>query len=151
MSRPEWLSVLKLAMLWQMENVKKIAVKHLLELPATTEDWLHILKTPFFRGVIEIREVVKHLKAVEKVVLGRECRKCGWLMSGYRELATRLKCISRREADQLGERAYSRLLDVSYDYFNGGLKLPYVDEVILEEFEEEFGDAGYIDGAGEFC
>src|ERR1700722_9988583 len=90
MSRPEWISVLKLAMLWEMENIRKLAIKQILSLRASSEDWIEMLKMSTSQGVSEIREqAIQHLpnlESVERILLAKECRVSEWLLRGYREL-----------------------------------------------------------------
>jgi hypothetical protein len=151
MSRPEWISVLKLAMLWQMENIQKLAVKQILELSATIEEWTETMKTSPMRDVPEIRQralrELQNLAPVERILLGRECRISEWLLSGYKELVEGDENISREVERRLGGEATMSLFRLSTQYWGThsrrnmfwGSDMNYALE---REFRKELEDAG---------
>jgi hypothetical protein len=148
MSHPEWLSILKLAMLWEMENMHKLAVKQILELPATTDDWIEMLKMSSSQGVSEIREMainkLDSLGSVDRILLGRECRIYEWLLRGYRELVEQIGNISEKDESRLGGKTTLSLFRLSSQYWqNCGYRNGFnTMTAIHREFEEELKDAG---------
>ncbi|KAK0212375.1 hypothetical protein DFS33DRAFT_21647 [Desarmillaria ectypa] len=71
----EWLSVLRLANMWVMSKVRKVAIYELKKLSLTD---------------------------VARVVYGKECAVPDWVISGYRDLVDRRNAVSEAEAQQLG-------------------------------------------------
>src|ERR1700722_18175511 len=158
MSRPEWTSVLKLAMLWEMENIRKLAIKQILSFPASSKDWIEMLKMSTSPRVTEIREnAIYHLQnlgSVERILLARECRVSEWLLRGYRELVERTETISQQDEERLGREATLQLLRLRDQYCrqccrNCNRPKNYSDskvnlnEIIRTKFGEELADAFY--------
>ena len=149
MSRPEWTSVLKLAMLWEMENIRKLAIKQILSLPASSKDWIEMLKMSTSPRVTEIREKaiqsmdLEKLESVERILLAKECGVYEWLLRGYRELVQRTETISQQDEEQLGREATLKLFRLRDEYCrnqywrNYGEKEFNLDEIIRTKFREE--------------
>jgi len=154
MYRPEWISVLKLAMLWEMENIRKLAIKQILSLPASSKDWIEMLKMSTSPRVTEIREKaiqsmdLEKLESVERILLAKECGVYEWLLRGYRELVQRTETISQQDEEQLGREATLKLFRLRDQYcrdqYGRDLSLAFsgdsnsnLDEIIRTKFGEE--------------
>lgn len=159
MSRPEWLSVLKLALLWEMRNLQRLAIEHILSLPASSNDWIEMLKMSTTRGVSQVREkAIQHLQSlpsIEIILLGRECHVQEWLLKGYKELVERNETISKQDEERLGREATMSLFRLRDQYCRQQLNQSRhgrprhdatsftVDEGIRTEFGKELEDASY--------
>jgi hypothetical protein len=83
MAQAEWISALRLSTMWELLDIRALAIKALSEL---------------------------NMSAVDKVTLARECKVTEWLLVGYEEIAKREKTITNEEAERLGWQAAFRLL-----------------------------------------
>ncbi|KAF7351009.1 hypothetical protein MSAN_01663200 [Mycena sanguinolenta] len=77
LSKDEWISVLKLASLWNFIEVRNLAIEHL-------------------------ASYSESLDCVERIMFGRQYDVSSWLRSGYIEVARRKTTISSSEANKIG-------------------------------------------------
>jgi hypothetical protein len=85
LGRSEWESTLKLSTLWELGDLRALAIQNLSE--------------------IEMREV-------DQITLGKEYRVAGWLVKGYTKLAKRDNTISEDEGEILDPKSVIRLFQV---------------------------------------
>jgi len=81
LTQEQWVSVLKLATLWQSTNIRSLAIRHLRELWDRVKD------------------------SASRVIYGYKYDVQEWIIEGYTNLAKRQKGLSAEEANLLGPEA----------------------------------------------
>lgn len=114
--KEEWISVLKLASLWQFLEIRDLAVK-------------------------ELAGHAQSLDSIERILLGKQYDVSAWLRSGYTDLARRDTSISLEEAKKIGWEAtlmifQSREASMKTNYYAGRSQYEHVD--VETPFREVF-------------
>ena len=78
MTQTDWMSVLRLSTMWELLDIRELAIKGL-------------SKT--------------NMIPVDKILLARECKVPDWLIVGYEEIAKRTETITDADAERLGWQA----------------------------------------------
>jgi len=141
----EWFSVLKLAMMWRMDEIMRLAVEKILILPTTAKEWVVVLRCSTLWRVSEIREKAKteldrSLQPMDRVLLARECQIADWLSLGYRELVERSETISEADDERLGSSTVLKLFRMRDRRRNYNFDL---DDAIRTAFTAELQRAEY--------
>ncbi|KAF8069058.1 hypothetical protein FPV67DRAFT_1780435 [Lyophyllum atratum] len=117
LSKDGWTAVLKLAILWEMDKLRELAITKLTA--ATT--------------------------AIEKIVLAKEYYVPQWLRSGYQELVDREEMLSIEDSDKIGYISALRVFQVREDKLRRtyrGYGFGSADALTVEKvFEVELADA----------
>ena len=118
MSWTEWISVLKLSLMWQMKQIHDSALQKIRTRILNSDQWMAALKFSTqlrIQGLREIAieklqgELTSPLKMIELAV---EYSIQPWLMQGYREFVMRQESISVKDEEQLHlSRVQTFLLD----------------------------------------
>jgi hypothetical protein len=155
----QWFSVLKLARMWQMDEIQDLAVERISKLPTTTNEWVAVLRWSTLWGISEIREkainALEHgLQSIERIILARECKISDWVLRGYGELVGRNETISESDEEQLGCETVAKLFRIKdlrrfhqNDRGQGGYQIVNivnnynVDDAIRTAFKMELGEA----------
>lgn len=100
LGRSEWESTLKLSTLWELGDLRTLAIQKL--------------------SKIEMREV-------DQIMLGKEYRVADWLVKGYTKLAERENAISEDEGEILDPKSVIRLVQVREAGIKGSfVKVPNI-------------------------
>ncbi|KAI0308465.1 hypothetical protein OF83DRAFT_1073376 [Amylostereum chailletii] len=81
----EWMSVLKLANMWCLDGLRKIAIE-------------------------KAEDIVEGYDSVQKILLGRHYTVARWMIDGYEDLGMRAEMISDEEREMLGLETYFGLV-----------------------------------------
>jgi hypothetical protein len=134
--------------MWEMQSVRELAIKYILKLMSSNEEWKEMLKMCTSLGISEIRkEAIRRLSGLhvmDRILLAREWRVQEWLLGGYRELVQRSQTISKEDERQLGLettvtlfRLRERYRQNSYRHQTDGA----VENDIRTQFSRELEDA----------
>jgi len=160
MSQREWFSVLKLSLMWHMDQVKDLAIENITSVPMSTNDCIDMLRKSTLLIVPKIRDKAIRqltpkscLPPVNRILLARECRVADWLLDGYTQLVRRDETISAEDEMQLGATVTLRLFRVRDQHhpslIRGHLNGPIfdVDNAIRTQFATELKAAAYTHGS----
>jgi hypothetical protein len=151
MSWIEWSSVLRLSIMWQMDEMQQVAVERISSLPVSTEEWIYVLKLSTQWHISKIRNKAierlnPHLQPVDRVLLARDCQVSEWLSRGYRAIVDRAETISESDEEKLGTRAAMklfRLRDAKRVHHDNGWGINF-HEAIHSAFKVELEKAEYL-------
>jgi hypothetical protein len=149
----QWFSVLKLATMWAMDEMREEAIQRIISLPTSVEEWIEVLKVSTSRRVSEVRNkaiahLSQNLRVVDRVSLAVECQATSWFLLGCRELLFRDETISEYDEECLGSQTAMKLLrlrDRLFPRLRRYPSVPAVDEAICKAFEVEIKAAEYRD------
>jgi len=153
MTWKEWFSVLKLSMLWQMDQVKDLAIERITSLPLNIDDWKAVLILSTHSVVnntirnAAIQQLIARfpLTPIDRILLARKCHVADWLLSGYNELVQREATISVEEEEQLGLKTTTKLFRVREHHKRHRNTYNYsLDDCIRKDFDSELKAAIYI-------
>ncbi|KAJ6497542.1 hypothetical protein C8R45DRAFT_130647 [Mycena sanguinolenta] len=115
LSKDEWISVLKLANLWDFIEVRKLAIE-------------------------QLASYSESLDCIERILFARQYDVSGWLRSGYIELARRRTAISASEAARIGLDVALRICQLreATVLANFASTNPYQAIDLGDEFQAEF-------------
>jgi len=117
MPKEGWISVLRLATMWEMDKVRGLAISQLTN---------------------------AGMGSVEKIVLAKELHVPQWLRSGYQELVDRDEVPSMEDSDRIGYPSAIRVFHVREDRLrrvNRGHRYGYGDALTVENiFREELAE-----------
>jgi len=147
LSLKEWISVLKLATMWQMDNVVKKVKQKIETIDVKKEVWMDMLDVPDQYWLPDARALaIKQLsndrkfRGVDKILLAKKHKIESWLRDGIRQLVYRKEHFEDEEADQLGWKTVNKLYRVREACHANGFRDPRTDiNIVLErEFGAEF-------------
>lgn len=151
MTWAEWFSVLKLAIMWQMDEMRELAIERITTLPVSVNEWLAVLKLSTSRRISEVREkaierLTQSLQLVDRVALAVEFQVAHWLLLGCRDFVTRDETISERDERRLGSKTTIKLFRTR-DAFRRRWNAPAseIDAAVRRVFEAELKEAEYLD------
>lgn len=119
MSWVEWVSVLKLSLMWQMNLIHDLALQKIEARINNTDEWITVLKISTQLRIKGLRDLANRmlrstLGPLEKIELATECCIEPWLLEGYIEFATRAEVISVQEEERLGWDRVANLFRVRH-------------------------------------
>jgi hypothetical protein len=147
----EWFSILELALMWEMDQVKDLAIQWITSCSLNPIEWMDLLRLSTSRqGFSKIREKAIEkltfsysLPPIERILLARECRVVDWLLMGYKELVDRNTIITVEEQQQLGIHTtvkLFRILLLQHPHYYDRSEL---DEILRADFQAELQETGY--------
>lgn len=144
----QWFSVFKLSMMWQMDEIQKLAVQSIFKQPFTVKDCEAVLKLSTLSRFSELRgramkALSTKLQPVDRIVLARECQIAAWLLLGYQELVDRNETISEADEERLGCRTAVKLLRIRDQGRFQGYGSDAKEAIIRTAFESELKEAEY--------
>jgi hypothetical protein len=153
MTWTQWFSVLKLASMWAMDEMREEAIERIVSLPSSAEEWIEVLKVSTSRRVSELRNkaiahLSQNLRLVDRVSLAVECQVLRWYVLSCRELVFRDETISEYDEERLGSQTTIKLLrlrDRLFPRLRRTQTVTAVDEAIYKAFEAEIKEAEYHD------
>jgi hypothetical protein len=150
-----WASALELSCMWQMDKVRDMSVKEILQLQdrLNTKDQTDLLRLSTKLGVTEIRAgsiqlLSVALQPVEQVQLGIELQVYSWLLEGCTQLVRLQGGISLEHEKALGRKTTSKLFRIRDAYLRDRRKsksmaASFARSNVKELFAEELKDAGW--------
>ena len=119
MSWTEWISVLKLSQMWEMELIRDLALHKIQFQIHNSDEWVAALKISTQLRIHGLRDLAIQilackLNSLKKIELAIECGNQPWLIRGYTEFVTGTDDISAQDAEQLGLRRTSDLLRIRH-------------------------------------
>ena len=143
----QWISVLKLAAFWQMDDLAGIVVEKLSQSEANHEDWMALLDMSVQQDILVSRALaIRKLSALiangegtEMVLLARKYQVSGWLERGLQALVQREEFFSEADEKQLGWRTIFRLCRLREKLYYRRRGSRNIDkEMVRQEFLDEF-------------
>lgn len=156
----EWISVLELSCMWQMDKVQEMAVQRIIKFQDSSESsdgQMELLRLSTKLGIKEIRDAVVQtlsgaLQPAELVRRGIEWRVDSWLLQGYKQLVEAPAGILAEDEKRLGWKTTSKLFRIRDEYLHqlqyayvGTTPRDFVMWKIREVFAEELKDAAWDD------
>jgi len=145
LSFKEWISVLKLATMWQMDRLHQIAFQKITGVVATKAAWIDVLDVSVLHGLSDVQQLAiqrlssdSTFREMEKVLLARKYKVESWLKGGCRELVTRKQYFSDEEDVLLGLKTVSKLYRLREEYREYKHSRRYLDSMD-DPIEREFG------------
>ncbi len=115
LSQRGWISVLKLATMWGMHDVRRLAIKELTKL---------------------------RMPDVDRVVYGKEYAVVDWVISGYWDLANRKNVITTEEVSRLTlptcRKVWQAQISISNDQPGGETSSHVLDNMFSSEVDEVY-------------
>ena len=148
MSWVEWISVLKLSLMWQMELIHKSALQKIKI--NNTDEWITALQISTQLRIKGVRDLaiqnLRSLSSWRKLELGAECGIVKWLLEVYLEFVMRFESISLEEEERLGRNRTANLFRLRYLRLkpSGYGKLD-IKSNIRTVFASEFADMAALD------
>ena len=120
--------MLKLSMMWQMDNLTKTVLNELLSAKSAKgrDHWVTLLDSPVLNQLPTVRIVaIQQLSRIldlqslgaEKVLLARKYQVSHWLLDGLRELLKQEDPWSEEDEAKLGLPTVSKLYRIREDYY----------------------------------
>ena len=149
MSWTEWISVLKLSQMWEMELIRDLALHKIQFQIHNSDDWVAALKISTRLRIQGLRDLAIQilackLNSLKKIELAIECGIQPWLIRGYTEFVTGTDDISAQDAEQLGLRRTSDLLRIRRRH-QGDRSLDSCRFDIRRTFASEFAEIATFD------
>ena len=149
MSLDQWISVLKLSLMWRMTMIHDLALQKIPTCIHNSDQWIDVLKISTQSRIQELREIAigkltNELSASMKIRLGIECSIEPWLTAGYTIFATRPKGISAEDEDEFGPSRTSNLFRLRHRRLEAK-SLHDVQADIKKTFKSEFADIAAFD------
>ena len=152
MSWMEWVSVLKLSSMWQMNRIHGLALQKIEARISNrkTDEWITVLKISTHLRIKGLRDLAIKmlwtLGPLEQIELAIECCIEPWLLQGYTQLTRRDEAISVQEEERLGWDRVANLFRVRHRQLHAetkrGIKL---DSDIQTTFASEFANIAVFD------
>jgi hypothetical protein len=156
MSWRELFLVVELSAMWQMDELRDLAIEKIILLPMDTSEWVAALKLSTLQFVTKIRDTaIDHLTPtdclplMDKISLAVESRVADWLLSCLKEIVVRNETISLEEQEQLGVDMTLRLFRIRDRCHRNlyGASYPDADVALRTEFEGELNASEYTHGS----
>jgi hypothetical protein len=153
-----WASALELSCMWQMDKVRDMSVKEILQLQdrLNTKDQTDLLRLSTKLGVTDIRAgsiqlLSDTLQPVEQVQLGIELQVYSWLVEGCTQLVRAQGGISLEHEKLLGRKTTSKLFRIRDEYLqkirdrrkSKSMAGAFARSNVKEVFAGELKDAGW--------
>jgi hypothetical protein len=144
----EWASVLELSCMWQMDHIRDMATKRILEQQADVDEWSCLLKLATRQDIRELRDpaiqnLSETLAPIDKILLGMECQVHTWLIDGYSSLAQKSGGITLEDEKLLGQKTTSRLFRIREIVFLPVVAEGFMMSEVKRLFTEELKHAGW--------
>jgi hypothetical protein len=119
----EWISILKLSLMWQMNLIHDLALQKIEARINNTDEWITVLKISTQLRIKGLRDLAEQmlwgkLGPLKKIELATQCSIESWLLEGYRESVERAEAISIEEEEQLGWNITANLFRVRHRQLN---------------------------------
>jgi hypothetical protein len=118
----EWVSVIKLSLMWKMKRLHESALQKIrARIQSNTDEWIAVLKISTQLRIEGLRGLAKEklrekLDVSKKIELATECSIEDWLLNVYTDFVQRAQPISAEEEEQLGWKRASNLFRVRHRY-----------------------------------
>jgi hypothetical protein len=155
MSWTEWTSVLKLSLMWEMNQIHDLVLQKIRSRILNSDEWMAALKISSQLRIQGLREIAIEKLAGEltsplkKIELGVEYCIQHWLMQGYTEFATRQEVISVEDEEHLGWSRTSNLFRIRHRRLEGASS--YIQNDIQKTFASEFAEIAAFDNSPLSC
>jgi ribosomal protein S13 len=142
MSWVQWVTVLKLTLLWKMNQIQDVALQKIRGLSQNSHQWIAALKIATelrMHGLreIAIQELNEDLDPLQKIDLATKYSVRPWLIDGYFELVMRKEGIKKEEEQCLGPSRTANLFRVRHQRIEAGNSIEVVS-TIETTFQREF-------------
>jgi hypothetical protein len=119
MSWVEWISVLKLSLMWQMNLIHDWALRRIKTRISNTDGWITVMEVSTqlrIKGLRKLAENIlgRKLGPLKMIALATECSVEPWLLNGYKKFVTRAQAISVEEEEQLGWNRAANLFRIRH-------------------------------------
>jgi hypothetical protein len=151
MSWSQWISALKLSMMWKMALIQDLALRKIPTRIHNPEEWISVLKISTQSRIQELREIAirklgRKLGPRQKVTLGIKYSIEPWLMDGYTALVTRENGLSTTDEACLGWSTTANLFRIRHRILEAR-HTSYVRVDIRRTFASEFADIAAFDSS----
>jgi len=146
----EWISVLKLSLMWQMNLIHDLALQKIEARINNTDEWITVLKISTQLRIKGLRDLAEQMLwrvgPLKKIELATQCGVGSLLLEGCTEFVERTEAISIEEEEQLGWNITANLFRVRHRQLN--LSTKSAAKLVLDiqtTFAKEFTNIAVFD------